>query len=217
MVNYEKSIIYKLCCKDPSITDEYVGSTVNFTRRKCCHKCRCNSENGKHYNLKVYQYIRENGGWDNWDMVEVEKYNAEDKQDLHSRERFWFEELGATLNTQMPLRSATEYRQQNKVKMAEYQTEYRQQNKVKMVDYSSEYYQRNKEKISKRNMEFYQKNKEKFSNRNMEYRQKNKERIAKCSIEKVTCECESVLSRCNLTNHRKSVKHKKLMEYKLSL
>ena len=86
-----------------------------------------------------------------------------------------------------------------------------------MAEYLTEYYQRNKEKISKRNMEFYQKNKEKFSNRNMEYRQKNKERIAKCSIEKVTCECESVLSRCNLTNHRKSVKHKKLMEYKLSL
>jgi hypothetical protein len=27
----------------------------------------------KRYNLKLYQIIRANGGWDNWDMIEIEK------------------------------------------------------------------------------------------------------------------------------------------------
>ena len=40
MVNYNKSTIYKLCCKDTEITDEYVGSTTNFSRRKAHHKSK---------------------------------------------------------------------------------------------------------------------------------------------------------------------------------
>ena len=29
-VDYSKSVIYKLCCKDPTITDIYIGSTTNM-------------------------------------------------------------------------------------------------------------------------------------------------------------------------------------------
>ena len=55
MVNYDKSTIYKLCCKDPSISDIYIGSTTNFTRRKGQHKSVCNNSQAKHHHLKVYQ------------------------------------------------------------------------------------------------------------------------------------------------------------------
>ena len=73
MVNYNKSTIYKLCCKDTEITDEYVGSTTNFSRRKSGHKKVVHSASHKDGNLKVYLCIREYGGWINWDMVEIEK------------------------------------------------------------------------------------------------------------------------------------------------
>ena len=57
-----------------SITDVYVGQTTNFRTRKSRHKRNCcNSDYEKHH-LKVYQYIRENGGWENFDMIEIEKY-----------------------------------------------------------------------------------------------------------------------------------------------
>eukprot|EP01080_Neovahlkampfia_damariscottae_P013297 gene13297-12127_t len=36
--------IYKLCCKDPNVTEFYVGSTKNIRRRKCQHKYSCNNE-----------------------------------------------------------------------------------------------------------------------------------------------------------------------------
>ena len=34
MPKYENSVVYKLCCDDPEITDIYVGSTCNFKVRK---------------------------------------------------------------------------------------------------------------------------------------------------------------------------------------
>ena len=33
-INYDKTHFYKLCCRDPTITDIYVGHTTDFTRRK---------------------------------------------------------------------------------------------------------------------------------------------------------------------------------------
>ena len=106
MVNYNKSIIYKICCKDINIKEIYVGSTANELRkRKSKHKSDCNNVNSHSYNLNVYKFIRNNGGFSNWDIVEIEKYNCNDKQELHKRERFYIELLGASLNSQIPNRS----------------------------------------------------------------------------------------------------------------
>jgi hypothetical protein len=33
-IDYSKSIIYKIVCKDLDVKDCYVGSTTNFTNRK---------------------------------------------------------------------------------------------------------------------------------------------------------------------------------------
>jgi hypothetical protein len=176
MVKYDKSTIYKICCKDPEITDIYVGSTTNFSRRKACHKSNCNNENDKSHNLKVYKTIRDFGGWDNWDMVEVERYCATDKKDLHARERFWLEELGATLNKNIPTQSQVEYYAKNKEKYAEYQVEYYVKNKEKYAEYQSEYYAKNKEKRVEYQTEYHAKNKEKYTEYQTEYRAKNKEK-----------------------------------------
>ena len=138
MVNYNNSIIYKLCCKDPEIKEIYIGSTTNFYRRKQNHKSKCNNSNNKSYNLNVYKFIRENGNWENWQMVEVERYKAIDKQDLHKQERYILEKLGASLNRNIPSRTIKEYYQENQDKFKEYYQE--NQDKYK------EYYQENKEK-----------------------------------------------------------------------
>jgi hypothetical protein len=37
-IDYSKTIIYKIVCKDVNIKDCYVGSTTNFTNRKGQHK-----------------------------------------------------------------------------------------------------------------------------------------------------------------------------------
>ena len=102
MVNYSQSIIYKICCRNTDIKEIYIGSTTNFRLRKCHHKSDCNNIKNKSYNYRVYKFIRENGGWDNFDMVQIEQYNATDKHSLHARERHWIEELKANLNGHIP-------------------------------------------------------------------------------------------------------------------
>ena len=247
MVNYDKSTIYKLCCKDPKITDIYVGSTTNFTRRKNEHKKRCNNENDKKHNLKVYKTIREHGGFGNWDMVEIEKYCATDRKTLHMRERFWLEELGATLNMVIPTQSKSEYYAKNKEKKLEYQSEYyaknrekklqyqveyQTKNKEKIVEYCAEYYAKNKERLAQRNKEYQAKNKERLAQRNKEYREKNKDKISTQKeeyrtknrdqindkmAEKVECECGIEIRRSSLTRHRKSKKHQTWVEQNTAL
>ena len=113
MPNYSQSSIYKLCCNDAAVTDVYVGSTTNFTKRKCAHKSTCNNINADRYNYYVYQFIRDNGGWDNWSIILVEAYNTTSKRELELRERYWLETLGATLNKRVPTRTEKEYREEH--------------------------------------------------------------------------------------------------------
>ena len=71
-IDYSKTIIYRIVCKDVNITDCYVGSTTDFIRRKNQHK-----NNTKNYisksELFVYEVIRKNGGWENWNCVILEE------------------------------------------------------------------------------------------------------------------------------------------------
>ena len=85
--------VYKLCCNDIEIKECYVGSTNNERVRKSDHKKRCINPNQKTHNCYVYQYIRENGGFQNWDMVRLEEFKYDDKRELHTRERYWLETL----------------------------------------------------------------------------------------------------------------------------
>ena len=71
MVNYQNSIIYKLCCKNVEVSEIYIGSTTAFKARKSQHKSNCNNENRAGYNCKVYKFIRENGNFQNWDMIQI--------------------------------------------------------------------------------------------------------------------------------------------------
>lgn len=144
MVNYSNSIIYKLCCKDTAVSDIYIGSTCNFRTRKYGHKNACCNQNGNKYNMTVYQFIRNNGGWLNWDMVQIETYEAKDKHHLHSRERYWIEELKPILNVQIPTRTQKRY-----------QEEYRKYNKEKRASYNKA----NKDHIATQSRERYLKSK----------------------------------------------------------
>ena len=120
---YNNGLIYKIVCKDPSIKEIYVGSCCNFTRRKCEHKSICNNPNTKAYNHYKYQFIRDNGGWNNWDMIEIKKYPCETKRELELEERNNLELLGGSLNKSIPTRSQPEYQQTNKEKIAERQNQ----------------------------------------------------------------------------------------------
>jgi len=232
--HYNRAKIYKLCCKDPNITDIYVGSTLNHYRRKNQHKSRCNNPNSKSYNFHVYKFIRNNGGFDNWNIIVLEEYEAKNKNDLLWKEREWIDKLLPTLNCFKPIitrvekleydkEKSKERYQNNKEKISEQSKEYRKNNKEKILEQKKEYYENNKEKISERKKEYYENNKEKcleqmkeyrennkekLSEYYKEYRKNNKEKILEQKKEKVECEiCKVFMSRASLTAHKKSKKH----------
>ena len=180
MPNYANSLIYKLCCKDASITDEYIGSTTNKTKRKQHHKTSCNNENDKIYNFYVYQFIREHGGFENWDLIVLEEYSCENKTQLLMKERECIELRKPTLNLKNPFTSREEkkeqmkeYQQKNKDKINEINRRCYQKNK----DKKKEYQQQNKDKIKQRKKEYYQQNEDKIKQQQKEYQQKNKDKI----------------------------------------
>lgn len=131
MIDYSKTVIYKICCKDTSINDIYIGSTYNFARRKAQHKFSCNKETCKEYNYKVYQFIRDNGGWDNFSMIMIHEASVENKLQKEKLEREYIEEMKPTLNNNIPTRTLKEYREANKEKKKEHQKHYYEANKEK--------------------------------------------------------------------------------------
>jgi hypothetical protein len=138
-IDYSKTIIYKIVCNDLAITDLYVGSTTQFTIRKSRHKYSCNNINNKNYNFKIYQTIRDNGGWLNWSMVQIEEFPCANGNEARARERYFYEQLNATLNERYPIRAQKEYRK-----------EYKTINKDRIMQQDKEYRILNKDKKSAR-------------------------------------------------------------------
>ena len=129
-INYSKNLIYKLVCKDLNITDCYVGHTTNFKQRKKSHKSSCNNQNRKQYNFNVYKFIRENGGWNNWNMIEIKKYPCNDKREAEAEERRYYEQLNSNLNSQAPFRTEDEKK--------DYDKEQKQKHKIKRYEKASQ-------------------------------------------------------------------------------
>ena len=210
-IDYSNTIIYKLCCKDINITDIYIGHTTDMRRRKNCHKSDCENKNKRSYNLNVYQFIRDNGNWDNWDMIEVERYEAIDGYDARKRERYWVQELKATLNSCIPTRTQKEYKENNKEKIKELNKKWLENNKEIIAEKNKEYRKNNLEKIKEKDKKYYENNKEKVSIKKKEYKENNKGKISEKTKEKITCECGCIIRKDGLKEHNKSKKHINLM------
>ena len=143
-INYRDLYFYKIFCKDLNVTECYVGHTTNFTKRKNGHKTRCANPRDKAYDLPVYQYIRDNGGWENWDMILIEQCACEGSLDARKKERVYLEQLKASLNAQIPSRSCKEYSQDNKDRISEHKKKYYEDNREKIIQRAKEYYSKNK-------------------------------------------------------------------------
>ena len=211
-IDYSKTTIYKLCCKDINISEIYIGSTTDMRRRKTEHRKKCNYETGKAYNYNVYKFIRDNGGWDNFDMIEVERFNAIDGYDARKRERFWIEELKATLNKVVPNRTQKKYYELNKEVLLQYHKEYREINKEIIVEDRKKHYIENKQKLNERSKKYRENNIEKL--KEYEKNRKNKEERLEKAKEKITCDCGFVGCKYKLSRHMKTKNHIELMAQK---
>ena len=102
-IDYSNTIIYKITCKDSNVTDVYVGHTTNFVQRKHAHKQNCVNEKATNYKCKLYEVIRNNGGWQNWNMEIINFFKCHDHYEARQKEQEYFISLNATLNSIEPM------------------------------------------------------------------------------------------------------------------
>ena len=103
-IDYSNTIFYKIYCKNLEISDIYIGHTTNFVTRQHGHKQSCTNERNIGYNTKVYQFIREHGGWDNWKMEIVGYKCCKNMREACEEEQRYYNEYNATLNSVLPIR-----------------------------------------------------------------------------------------------------------------
>jgi hypothetical protein len=175
-IDYSKTVFYKIVCKDITITDLYVGQTTDFKSRKRQHKNICDTEKDKGYNTPVYKFIRENGGFENWDMVMIHRQSCIDSLEAHTVERHYIETLGATLNCQIPSRSTKEWQETNKDVIKVKRAMYYQENKDRISAVSIIHYQANRDRIRGEQVIHYQANRDRIRGEQLIYAQNNRDK-----------------------------------------
>ena len=146
------SIIYKIKCKNENIKEFYIGSTINFSKRKGIHKYYCN----KGLNLKLYNFINENEGWEGWEMEILQKYaNITDRNELNKIEYNFILNLEPSLNKHNP----AQYKDK-----AEYHRQYQRNNKDKTKIWTKRYYEKNRDLVKDKVLKRYYNKKKSINN-----------------------------------------------------
>ena len=154
MPDYSKAMIYKIKHNEDYDDDNiYIGSTCNLIRRRCQHKYCCNNENDPKYNKPLYQYIRENSGWDAFILIKIHDYKCNSKNELEIEERRMIDMLKPKLNKIIPTRSLKEYYEDNREVLLEKKREYDKANKQVILEKAKQYNRANKEIISEKRKE----------------------------------------------------------------
>ena len=167
--------MYKIVCKDEELNYIYVGHTTVFIKRKCQHKKMSLTST-----IKLYQTIRDNGGWDNFKMLQIESFPCNNNREAEAREDLLMIELKANMNDRRSFRNAKQYRHDNKERICEKKKQHYEANKEQILAQQKQYKEANKEQIK----QYYQANKEQkkqYYEANKEqkkqYYEANKERI----------------------------------------
>lgn len=150
---------YRIYSKNPDVTECYIGSTKDFHTRIIGHKSMCNNKNSRHYNTKIYEYMRNNGGFEEFEIeiIDIIKFS---KSDRLSHERKLMELFGATLNSILPIISSEEQRQKYIKNGTQYRQTHVEQIRVYNSTYMKEYRLNNADKINERKRQYKLRKKE---------------------------------------------------------
>lgn len=133
-----------------------------FTTQPLCKRRSGHIDNFKKYpNRKVYKAMREAGmSADDIELIWVEDYPCETKEQAKARERYYIENFG-TLNNNLPFKEGTkmkeyqrEYYANNLAKVRKYYTE----NRDDKIAYQREYRNDNRDEINVKKREYMREN-----------------------------------------------------------
>lgn len=150
MPNYQNGKIYKLVS---NLTDKiYIGSTTqSLSQRMGGHR----KDYKNKYNIASSILV----AYGDAKPILIKKYPCNSREELEAEERVYIEKIKC-INKNIPTRTKSEYYQDNKEHILEYQTSYYQDNKEHILEYQTTYKQVNKEQIRKQRQQYTLKNKE---------------------------------------------------------
>jgi group I intron endonuclease len=121
--------------------DCYIGKTRNISKRMALHKYYCKSST-----YKLYEFMRANGGYENFDF-EILETNIPEEQGI-AKERYYYDIYQPSLNSNVPNRSPYEsklqYRTKNRLEIIQKVKIWQRDNKVKYNSYQKEYQRKKK-------------------------------------------------------------------------
>jgi hypothetical protein len=93
--DYSNTYVYLLTCKNPKISDAYISQTTNLTQRKYKHKRETLDLS---IQTKLYDSIRKNGGWTNWNCEILEECACINEIQAKERAHFYILKMKPNLN-----------------------------------------------------------------------------------------------------------------------
>ena len=153
MVNYQNSKIYKIVCNTTGLI--YIGSTAEPTLARRLAKHREDYKRyliGKHNYITSYKILENT----NYDIILLEIYPCNTKDELHARERYYIES-NECVNKNIPARTHIDYvkyqklyREQNKNKIEEKQKQYNEAHKNEIKNYQKQYKKTHREELNEK-------------------------------------------------------------------
>ena len=173
-MNYANTKIYKIACNKTGLI--YIGST---TKKYLSDRLAGHRRDYEFYQQGIKGYITsfkilENG---DYDIILLENFNCNDKNEQKARERFYIESIDC-VNKQHPGRTKKEWYEINRERHLEKFKQYNEDNKEVIKDYKKEYYKANLTEI----------------------KQKRQVKL-QCDV------CDGKYLLCNIARHNKTKKH----------
>ena len=237
MVNYQNGIIYRLV-SNTCEGQYFGSTANELRVRKNGHKKDWKQwKKGKHNYITYMKLYEQSEKPEDVKILWVEDYPCNSKRELEARERVYIEN-NECLNKNIPTRSNKEwyktyykankdtirekhknYYEANRDTIREKSKDYREANKKRLRENNKNYYKANKDTLREKKKEYYEANKDTLREKYKKYYDDNKKTLReKCKAyyeanrdkirEKHQCECGAVVSRYNLSRHKKSNKHK---------
>jgi flagellar biosynthesis GTPase FlhF len=198
-----KGCVYRLFCKDPDVTDCYIGSTKDMKKRMKGHRHDVECSNSLSYCAKKAQFIRDNGGWAKWSYEVLESLDVESREELRIMEQNWIDQIPtATLNG-VPAWLSEEERATNKIEL---RTRWYEANKEKIREQKAKYREANREKIMEQKAKYREANKEKAREQAAKYREANREKVRE--LQARWCEANKEKVREQTAKYREANKEK---------
>ena len=203
-IDYSKTDFYKIVCRDLNIQYFYIGHTTDFKTRKGCHKRVCNNPNDKNHNMPLYKFIRDNEGWENFDMIWLETQNYQTSKEARKREQDLITELKPSLNSMKAYTSEEE----RKAKKQEWEENNREHTK----EYKHNWNLENKDRVSEKKKQKYKENPEPQIERSKRNYHKNIEENRAKRNRVCDCPCGETYTYANKKRHERTQKHQQYLQ-----